>query len=137
MKRIALTLMMLGWLCYTLSFFLPWFRFFGVVRGWSAMSELMFTLSRDVGMYTVLLWASTIAMLSTPLALWSHELRLRRVLLWLVLLVTLFNLAVFASYALDVFRHMLVGYFLWCAAFVLVTCGLVLNLRAQRSAFAH
>jgi uncharacterized integral membrane protein len=70
-------------------------------------------------------------MLASPLTLLSNWPRLRRALphtMAVTTLLNLFLLVIFIVHARDLLE---VGYYLWCASYVLVTCALYLNRRAR------
>jgi hypothetical protein len=131
MKPIALILVTTGWLLWVASFFLPWYEFLGLINGGTVVRELMFSMSREVAALTLLLWLSIVCMAVTPIALLSSWALPWKALPLLMLVATLLNLAVLVNYATEAPNPLRLGYYLWCAALILVSCGLYLSVRTR------
>lgn len=129
MKPSALILLTTGWLLWVASFFLPWYEFLGLVYGGTVIRELMFSMSREVAALTLLLWLSIVCMAVSPIALLSSWALPLKALQLPMLVATLLNLAVLVNYATKAPNPLKLGYYLWCAAFLLVSCGLYLSVR--------
>jgi hypothetical protein len=129
-----------GWLLYLVSFFLPSLGFRGVfgpvTYGWEIVSTELLGNDRSAiyrsfwGLAALTLNAP---ILMSPLAVFGRQSRMWKVFPHVMLVVTLLTNALAL---LSVFYDgdgviLLLGGYLWCISYVLITCALYLNRRIR------